>query len=165
MRKAARLVAAVTGVSALSLVAFAGWSLYPHVDPRPLHAPLVAATSAQGQALLTGAEASADYGHLSRTFQPQSLASYCGVASSVAVLLALGKEATQANFFADDRHGLRSRFNVTFGGMSLDELAMLLRDPWRADISSSCRRIHIEQFRQSIEANLADADGYRDREL
>ena len=160
MRKPVRFVAGLTGVLAVGLAVFAGWSLYPHDDPRPLRAPLVAATTAQGQAMLAGAEASADYERLSRTFQAQSLASYCGVASSVAVLQALGKAATQADFFPNDPQGLRSRLKVTFGGMTLGELAALLSAQGVRTSIHHADEFGVEQFRNLIEANLADTDDY-----
>ena len=160
MRKPARVVAGLTGVLAVGLAVFAGWSLYPHDDPRPLRAPLVAATSVRGQAMLAGAEASADYERLSRTFQAQSLASYCGVASSVAVLRALGKEATQADFFLNDAQGLRSRLKVTFGGMTLGELAVLLSAQGVRTSIHHADEFEVEQFRDVIETNLASTDDY-----
>jgi len=153
-------VAGLTGVLAVGLAVFAGWALYPHDDPRPLRAPLVAATSVQGQAMLAGAEASADYERLSRTFQAQSLASYCGVASSVAVLRALGKEATQADFFLNDPQGLRSRLKVTFGGMTLGELAVLLSAQGVRTSIHHADEFGVEQFRDVIVTNLADTDDY-----
>jgi hypothetical protein len=157
--KAARFVVAMTGAGAVGLAGFAGWSLYPHADPRPLRAPLVAATSAQGQELLAGAEASADYERLSRSFQAQSLASYCGVASSVIVLRALGRKTTQADFFANDSRGFRARLEVTFGGMSLGELAALLR---AHDVRTSIHyadESSVDRFRDTVATNLGnDAD-------
>ena len=63
------------------------------------------------------------------------------------MLQALGKEVTQANFFNSDPDGLRSRFKVTFGGMSLGELAALLRTHGMRTSTHYADEFSIEQFR------------------
>ena len=110
--------------------------------------------------MLEGASIRADYSQLSRTFQAQILASYCGVASSVAVLNALGINVSQGDFFTDDAAKVRPRLKVVFGGMSLPELGGLLIahgvqvSVFHADESS------VDKFRSTIENNLATVDDY-----
>jgi len=110
--------------------------------------------------MLAGAEASADYERLSRTFQGQSLASYCGVASSVAVLQALGKKSTQADFFDNNPNGLRSRLKVTFGGMTLEELAVLLSVHGVRTSIHHADQFSIEELRNVVATTLDDTDDY-----
>jgi hypothetical protein len=45
------------------------------------------------------------------------------VASGVIVLSALGEPANRFNFFNQETRAIRSRLQVTFGGMSLTDLA------------------------------------------
>jgi hypothetical protein len=102
----------------------------PSVDPRPLPSGLIAAESSAGQQLLAGSKFVADYASLTKAFESQSRAAFCGVASSVVVLNALrdgSPRLTQAAFFDDAANHVRSQFRVTLQGMSLAQLADLLR--------------------------------------
>lgn len=134
--------------------------LYPHEDLQPLPSPLVSSTSAEGKALLESAEIRADYSRLSKTFHGQSLASYCGVASSVAVLQALGKNVSQGDFFTDEVARVRSQFSVIFGGMSLQELGGLLSAHGMKTSVHHANELSVDQFRVTVEKTLANFDDY-----
>lgn len=117
-------------VSALALLAGgAVWQLAfraPSVDLLPLPERLVSLTAAEGRRMLDESPASADYQPLTRAFESQRRPAFCGVASSIAVLNALRPSAprlTQASFFAD----LPTEMQVTFSGMTLQQLGALLR--------------------------------------
>ncbi|MFA5941649.1 MAG: phytochelatin synthase family protein [Sinimarinibacterium sp.] len=91
---------------------------------------LIALESAAGQRPLGESDFNADYEILSHHFEPQSRPAFCGVASAVAVLNALrGPHArlTQSSFFTDTTDSVRSSLRITFGGMTLEQLAELLR--------------------------------------
>jgi hypothetical protein len=134
--------------------------LQPHPDPQPLPAELVSLETTEGRALLEQAEARSDYDRLSGTFVSQDLVSYCGVASSVSVLNALGLDTDQDEFFTPQASRVRSRYRVTFGGMSLIDLGGLLAahgvnaEVEHADDGS------VDGFREVVQRNLADPDDF-----
>ena len=117
-------VAITIAILGMGLVAVVWWKLQPQADPQPLPATLIAADSRNGQTLLRSAGATADYQPLSDSFEHQSLISFCGVASGVTVLNAMGRELNQLSFFNSDTKKIRSRFDVMFGGMSLPEITV-----------------------------------------
>jgi hypothetical protein len=123
MKKVITSLAVFIAALALGFAGFVWWKLQPRPDPQPLPAALVAHDSAEGKSLIEGADARADYQPLSDAFEHQTLVSFCGVASGVTVLNAMGRNLTQRTFFTDDTDPVRSRFQVMFGGMSLPELA------------------------------------------
>ena len=137
-----------------------GWLLYPHHNLLMLPSPLVSSTSTEGKKRLQNAEASADYVLLSKSFQAQALASYCGVASSVSVLNALGIEMNQYDFFTDKASQVRTRLKVVFGGMSLPELAGLLNAHGLKITTNHINEISIAQFRTIVENNLEYDDDF-----
>lgn len=140
----------------LSAVGYVGWKLYPHQNLQPLPAGLTALSDPAGQELLKDAEQRADLERLSQTFQPQALGSFCGVASSVTVLNALGQDLDQYSFFTPQTESVRSVKDIMLGGMSLHELAGLLV------VHGATARLHYadqsneSEFRQTIQRNLAN---------
>ena len=147
-------------VLAAGFAGFVWWKLQPHSDPRPLPEPLIALDSEEGRRSLEEASASADYQPLRDAFEPQHLVSYCGVASAAAALRAMGSDTTQGTFFNGETDDVRSRFQVMFGGMSLSDLAGLLR-AHGADV-----RLHhadassVEAFREVVDENLGTEGDY-----
>jgi hypothetical protein len=102
----------------------------PSIDVRPLPSGLVAADSADGRQLLADSQFIADYDSLTKMFESQSRAAFCGVASSVVVLNALrdaSPRLTQTTFFSDAASRVRTSLRVTLEGMSLAQLTDLLR--------------------------------------
>lgn len=153
------------GLSILALVTtglagYVGWSLYPHENFLPLPAPLIAANTEEGANLLKNADNIADYKSLMLSFEPQSLASYCGVASSVAVLNALGLTTSQKDFFTDKANLIRSQVSVMRGGMSLAELAGLLTAHGLKVSINHSDNFSIADFRATLEKNLSTAGDY-----
>jgi hypothetical protein len=120
-------------IVALLVLGCAGFALLyykvsnPAQENLPVPPSMIAATSSTGAALLSRAEARADYDLLHQNFATQVKGSWCGVASSSIVLSALGKKTTQEDFFTDDAKKVRSWWKVTFGGMPLDALGGLLQ--------------------------------------
>ena len=148
-------LAALMVTLVLAFAGFVGWKLQPRPDPQPLPAALTALGSVEGQRLLKDADALADYRPLSDAFEHQSLISFCGVASGVTVLNAMGRDVTQRTFFTDDTDAVRSRFQVMFGGMSLHELAGLLEAHGAAITFEHAESSTLEEFRAALETNLA----------
>lgn len=140
--------------------AFLGHMLIPRDDPRALPASLIALTSEEGRRLLREADAIEDYDELSRNFEAQNLTSFCGVASSVAVLNALGRPVSQTSLFDGDASAVRPIWRVAVRGMTLDVIAGLLRANGatvglhRADADG------LSEFRRAVVRNLSTDDDY-----
>jgi hypothetical protein len=155
------------GATALALLIlgllFAGrvwWLLQPRQDPQPLPAGLVSLAGPQGREMLSDADAFADYALLSAKFESQKYRSYCGVASSVTVLSALGKDVDQGSFFTGNAGRVRSRLEVLTGGMTLEDLAALLRAHGAAVAVRHADAFDLDQFRTTVAENLARPDDY-----
>jgi hypothetical protein len=117
-----------------SALALGGAWWYAAVPPPPdtveLPASLVDARSQPGRALLESTPLRMDYDQLAPHFVSQARRGYCGVASATMVLNALGtapSELSQEAFFTDRASKIRSSFRVSVAGMSLAQLADLLR--------------------------------------
>jgi len=132
MKRPVRVIGIALAALAL-LVSIAIWNFAfstPSINPLPLPAGLIALSSSSGQELLADSRFSADYKPLTRNFEAQSRAAFCGVASAVVVLNALrssGPRLTQATFFGDTASAVRGPLEVSLAGMSLAQLADLLR--------------------------------------
>ena len=103
------------------------WYLYnPKQQDLPLVSPLLDLASVEGAKILAQSNAKADHSILFSKFQTQQYASYCGVASSVAVMNAISDDSswTQDNWFTDATKEVREQKKVLFGGMSLGELGV-----------------------------------------
>jgi hypothetical protein len=160
MKKIIKAFVVAIAVLSLGLAGFVWWYLQPRPEPRELPADIVSLEAPRGQALLANAEAAADYGPLSRHFVPQSLKSYCGVASAVTVLSALGEDVRQESFFTDETSGVRSRLQVTLGGMSLEDLAGLLRAHGAEASIHRADSFTADQFRETVSTNLSSPGDY-----
>jgi hypothetical protein len=150
-------------VSALTLLAGAAvWQLAfraPAIDPLLLPEHLVAATAIEGGRLLADSQAVADYQALMRSFETQRRPAFCGVASSVAVLNALHPSAprlTQATIFED----LATELQVTFTGMTLQQLATLLRQHGAVVDVVFAKDTSLDAFRATARANLSRSGDY-----
>jgi hypothetical protein len=115
----------------------------------------VAIGSAQGRVFLESADSVADYPKLADAFQTQELISYCGVASAVTVLNAMGSNATQDDFFTSEASQVRSRMQVALGGMSLVDLDGLLSAHQVNTELTHGDTITLKEFRNIIESNLS----------
>lgn len=155
------LIALATVVVLLAAVLFGLWFLVaPRQNPQPLPAALVALPDAEGRAILAGSDAAADYDDLAHAFRPQWLNSYCGVASGVAVLGALGKPVLQQAFFTSKAEQVRSMRRTVFGGMTLDDLAGLLAAHGAVATAHHADAETLESFRATMERNLATEGDY-----
>lgn len=145
----------------VAVLAAAGWLfLLPRTDLRPLPPDLIDAASAEGQALLDGAEGRADHATLARGFEAQALKSYCGVATSVIVLNALGQEVGQRDFFTDAAAEVRPMWRVMLTGMPLDDLGGLLAAHGATVAVHHADSVDEAAFRAALAANLAQAGDY-----
>ena len=147
-------------VAPVLFAALAWITLKPSEQNLTLPPGLVAANSAQGGAFLQTAEYKADYEALNSAYVPQKTMSYCGVASSVTVLKALGRESTQWDFFNDATSDVRSRLQVTFGGMTLGQLDGLLSAHGLVTHSLHGDELSLDEFRTIVLKNLATSGDY-----
>jgi glutathione-S-conjugate glycine hydrolase len=156
--KAAAIALAGTLVLGLSGVAWYAVS-EPPPDRLPLVPDLVDATSAEGRQLLAGASARTDYDELRPYFESQSRRAYCGVATgSIVINAALHRHPplTQSTFFTPEAAAVRSEIAVTFTGLTLEQLAAILRAH-----GLEVRVVHateggLESFRRVASATLAE---------
>lgn len=135
----------------------------PSVHRLALPANLISLDSALGQRLLSESHTKQDYAILAQQFQTQKLRAYCGVASGVMVLNALNPSAQPLNqdtFFTPEAQKIRSSYAVAFMGMSLEQLAALLKSHQVQVETHYASETTLEQFRTQVKENLA-----RDRDF
>lgn len=137
----------------------------------PLPDHLIPLTSAEGQVLLRDSEALADYVPLTSQFVTQVNQAFCGVASTVMVLNALGVPAplapewernyfTQENVFNEQTEAIIARDAIARQGLTLAELAGILETySVQAEIHHGSD-VSLEEFRQLIRTNLETPDSY-----
>ena len=105
------------------------WVLYPQKNLLPLPDDLISIQSRQGNLFLESTNLlRADLELLLRSFQPQETTSFCGVASGVTVINALGSNFNQWTFFKNTDAESRTFREVLFEGMSLEHLSSLLKN-------------------------------------
>jgi len=155
LKKLLKFVVILIIVLAVAFVGSVWWKLQPIEDPQPLPADLVSLLDEAGVSLLADADAMADYELLRANYESQELRSYCGVASSVTVLSALGREVDQGTFFTSEASQVRPRRKVMLGGMSLSDLAGLLRAHGAAVAMQHASSSDVEQFREAVVRNLS----------
>jgi Phytochelatin synthase len=129
----------------------------PPVNLLPVPANAIALKSKIGQQLLDQSTIKADYTSLSQNFQTQKLPAYCGVASGVMVLNAFKRTAPPLNqdtFFTPEAQKIRTPLEVAFLGMSLAQLAALLKSHQVKVETHYAADTTIEQFRTQIKQNL-----------
>ncbi|MFT4976102.1 MAG: hypothetical protein ACI8S6_001997 [Myxococcota bacterium] len=128
--------------------------LIPSQQDLALPEALIALDSPEGQRLLDSSR-SADFEPLTQHFQPQRYGSYCGVASSVVALRALGVEVSQDRFFSSEARQVRARYQVMFGGMPLDDLGGLLSAHGAVTAVHHTAESSLDAFRQAAADNLS----------
>ena len=161
MRRTIRAIAATTLVAVMLGVSSVGWYAFstPPEQHLTLGANLIDAGSAEGMRLLADSAANVDYGQLLPYFVSQSRRGFCGVATAsmlVNAALPRPEPLTQAKLFASDLAGLRANLAVTFGGMTLDQLAALLRSHGLAVQAIHASASSVEAFREVARATLGE---------
>jgi hypothetical protein len=155
--------ARTSGIAATLLVVAAGISIWalafrtPTTDRLPLPENLIALDVPAGQRLLVESQFAADYEKLRQHFEEQSRPAFCGVASSVVVLNAIRHprpRVTQSNFFTAAASDVLGPLQVTFGGMTLDDLGRLLRAQGLEAKTYHAAETTLESFRAMATENL-----------
>lgn len=125
-----------------------------------------------GWDLLLKSDYRCDYWMLSRYFETQMTYAHCSVASSVIVLNALDIEKptqakyknhklfTQEDFFNDNVKKIIDSQEVAKNGMTLDNLAQVLKTfPIKVDMIYA-KETTVEQFRESLKESLRKKDRF-----
>ncbi len=123
---------------------------------------LISVHAAAGQRLLAEKGFLADYTDLQQHFEPQSGPTFCGVASSVVVLNALGQKTplTQSTFFTARTDAVRTASQVASGGMTLGELSQLLTTHGATVTTYLAADSTLDAFRAIARQNLASRGDY-----
>lgn len=130
----------------------------PSVHRLSLPPNLIALDSTLGQRLLSESRTKQNYAVLSQQFQPQKLPAYCGVASGTIVLNALNLSAQPLNqdtFFTPQAQQVLPSYRVAFLGMSLNQLAALLRSHQAQAETHYASEVTLDQFRTQAKENLS----------
>ena len=151
---------AVVLAACAGLVGFAWWSLQPRIEPLPLPDGLIAVSEPAGARLLEHAAFALDHTLLSEHFQSQRLRSYCGVASGVIVLNALGRRLDQSSFFDTDSANLKPQLAVMTSGMTLAEIAAFLTAHDAAVEVHYADAIASDALREIVQRNLQTSDDF-----
>ena len=139
----------------------------------PLRENLINFNSSEGEKLLIESSARKDYVPLSINFVTQDNLAYCGVASIVMVLNALGIYApettqyrnyrifTQENFFSNPQtQAVIKAEIVARRGMTLEQLGKLLASyPVKVEVHHG-GDVSLEKFRQLVVQNLQEPDNF-----
>lgn len=171
IRKHLLPVVKVVGIPALTfLLGFSLASYRPSPKPEskllPVSQNLIPLNSTEGEKLLSSSKAQEDYLPLSAYFVTQINPAYCGVASMVMALNALGIPApasgelgnshafTQDNVFNERMQQVRSQAEISVRGMTLEKLGQLLSTyPVKVDVHYASD-MTVDQFRDLAEKNL-----------
>ena len=137
----------------------------------PLPQTLTPLTSPQGSRLLRESKAQEDFIPLSSQFVTQENQAFCGVASAVMVLNALGVPApvatewkrnyfTQDNLFNAQTDAVISRQQIEHQGLTLAQLAAILESyPVKAKVHYGAD-LSLDQFRSMVSQNLKQSGNF-----
>jgi hypothetical protein len=131
----------------------------PPVENLPLASDLIAVSSAEGRQLLVASQAKTDYGQLDPFLRPQLRRAFCGPATSAAVINAAVRpqtEVTQSSLFNPSASAVKSELAVSFGGLTLDELAGILRAHGLHVQSVHADQSDIASFRNAARSTLSE---------
>jgi hypothetical protein len=156
--KVVATVAAMTATLASSGIAWYAFSAPPAQQLALAH-DLIDGTSAQGRQLLAATPATSDYDQLNPYFVAQSRRAFCGVASSAIVINAVLRRrpaVTQETLFTPAATTVRSALAVTFNGLTLDQLADIIRAHGLQVQIVHAAQSNLESFRNMARATLAE---------
>lgn len=158
-------VAALAAAGVLSAVGGFSWYYLapPPVANLPLAGGLIAVSSEQGQQLLAESAHRTDLDQLDPVFVPQRRRAFCGPATSATVINAAlrpSDRVTQYSLFDTAAAGIKSELDVSMSGLSLEELAALLRAHGLAVRTIYAGQADIADFRRDAQAMLAEPHTY-----
>ena len=161
MRQALKVVTIVAAMAVALASSGVAWYVFsaPSAQHLALAHDLIDGTSAQGRQLLAATPAKTDYDQLNPYFVSQSRRAFCGVASSTIVInAALHQQTsvTQQTLFTPAASAVRSELAVSFGGLTLDQLANIIRAYGLQVQVVHAAQSSLESFRNTARATLAE---------
>ncbi|AFY37132.1 Glutathione gamma-glutamylcysteinyltransferase [[Leptolyngbya] sp. PCC 7376] len=152
-----------------SISFFAG--SYFSAETLPIDESLIDFHTTQGRELLFSSAAQQDYLPLSEQFVTQINGAYCGIASMVIALNALGIEApfapelgekyfTQTNIFNTEMENIHPADKIRWQGMTLSQLGQLLSTyPVDVEVHHGSD-LSLSEFRELVRQNLQEPNNY-----
>lgn len=162
MKRALKLAIFVVPTTALVLIAsVVSWLAFslPPVENLPLAGDLIAVSSTEGRQLLAASQVKTDYGQLAPFLLPQIRRAFCGPATSAAVINAALRpqtEVTQTSLFKSAAGAIKSELAVSFSGLTLEELAEILRAHGLHVRIVHADRSDIASFRNAAQSALSE---------
>ena len=142
----------------LGFLAFAAYMLFskPPGPRQPLAQGLLSLESTKGKSLLKESKYKADYKALQTSFTTQKRRAFCGVASSVMTIKALNpkKQVDQSSIFTEKAREVFHPWLVSLRGMTLQELARLLRSHSLQAKGYHADTLTLKSFRALLRKNL-----------
>lgn len=132
MNRAMKLAAALAVALLLATAAGFAWYIFapPLTEDLPLAGDLISGASIKGQHLLAESAHKTDHAQLKPFLLPQRRRAFCGPATSAAVINAAlrpSNPVTQFSLFGTAAPDTKSELAVSLSGLTLEELAVLLR--------------------------------------
>lgn len=160
-RRTLKLVALAIPTTALLITS--GVARYafsaPLVENLPLATDLIAVSSKEGRELLAASPNRTDYGQLEPYLLPQERRAFCGPATSAAVInAALGPQTrvTQSSLFSPAVSAIKSELAVSFSGLTLEELAKVLRAHGLQVTIVHAEHSDVASFRNAAQSALSE---------
>jgi hypothetical protein len=159
-RSLERLVFAVPAIL-LSLASGVAWYAFstPPIEHLPLPDELIAPPAEEGRRLLTASPSKVDHGQLDAFLRPQIRRGFCGPATMAAVINAALQppvKVTQTSLFTPAASAIKSELAVSLAGLTLDELAQMLRAHGLVAQVIHSDQSDVDSFRTSVQATLSE---------
>jgi len=161
MRRFTKLGLVAVGLAPLIAASAVAWYALsaPLAENLPLAPELTSALSAEGQGLLTSATSKVDYAQLVPHVAAQARRAFCGPATVSAVInaaLAPKPPVTQASVFDSSTAVIKSELALSFGGLTLAELAGFLRAHGMQVEIMHASRSDLASFREAARTALGE---------
>lgn len=154
---------AVMAVPAMTLMLTVGVSWYalstPPAENLLLASHLVAVSSEEGRQLLMASPSKTDYAQLDPVLLPQSRRAFCGPATGAAVINAAfspSTKVTQSSLFTPAASAVKSELAVSLSGLTLEELAQVLRAHRLRVRTVHAGQSDVGSFRAAAQAALSE---------
>jgi hypothetical protein len=161
MNRTMKLTATLAVALVLAIASGVSWYVLapPLAENLPLAGDLVSGTSTEGQRLLAESAHKTDHAQLRPFLHSQRRRAFCGPATAAAVVNAAlnpSKPVTQSSLFATTAPDTKSELAVSLSGLTLEELAALLRAHGLVVRTVHAEHSDIAAFRTDARAVLAE---------
>lgn len=165
MKRALKLASWAALAAAFAIASGASWYALspPGSENLPVTGPLLSLSSPEGQQLLAASSHAVDHGQLEPFLVAQERRAFCGPATSAAVVNAAlqpPRPVTQFSLFDATGSPLKSELAVSFSGLTLEELAQLLRANGLRVQTVHAGESDVASFRHAAQAALSEALTY-----